>query len=153
MSKLLIALGALLALASCASNRLSEAEELALYRSHAGEPVSSFQFFGRMNGWNPLGDSALVVQTRPNQSYLLETTGPCTDLEWAPAITLTNLGSRVYARFDKVIVLGGSPNPTRFPCRIESIRPLDVKALRQSQKQLREANAAEREGDPTAPRE
>jgi hypothetical protein len=39
---------------------------------------------------------------------------------------------------------GGAPG-IRLPCRIETIRPLDVKALRQAQKDLREATLVERE--------
>lgn len=47
------------------------------------------------------------------------------------------------ARFDNVIALGG-PGMIRIPCRIETIRPLDVKAIRASEKQLREARMQER---------
>jgi hypothetical protein len=36
------------------------------------------------------------------------------------------------------------------PCRIESIQPLDVKALRASEKELREAKVAERAADQAA---
>ncbi len=64
---------------------------------------------------------------------------------------MTNQGGRVYAKFDDVLVLGGLQNSFRMPCRIAEIRPLDVKALRQAQKQLRQANAAERQaGAPPA---
>jgi hypothetical protein len=40
-----------------------------------------------------------------------------------------------------------------MPCRIDTIRPLDVKALRQAQKSLREARAAERATGVPAPTE
>ncbi len=137
--------------AGCATTGLTDAQELALYRAHAGEPVKSFTFFGSLNGWAPLGDSALAVWTKPGQAFLLELPGRCLDLDTAPAITVTNQGSRVYARFDDVLVLGGLHNSFRMPCRIETIRPLDVKALRQAQKSLREARAAERGSAPVAP--
>lgn len=132
--------------AGCASTRtgLSHADRLALYRAHAREPVGDFRFFGSVNGWTPVDDDALVVWTKPSEAYLLELSGPCTDLEWAPAITLTNQASRVYARFDDVLVLGGPRNTMRMPCRIQVIRPLDVKALRQTEKDMREAKAGER---------
>lgn len=136
--------------AGCATNGLTDAQELALYRAHAGEPVKSFTFFGSLNGWAPLGDSALAVWTRPGQAFLLELPGRCIDLDTAPAITVTSQGSRVYARFDDVLVLGGLHNTFRMPCRIDTIRPLDVKALRQAQKQLREAKAADRSAAPAA---
>ena len=67
------------------------------------------------------------------------------DLEYSPAISLSNMMSRVSARFDTVTVLGGVGGSIRIPCRIETIRPLDVKALKQAQKDLREAKLVERE--------
>ncbi|HYG05314.1 MAG TPA: DUF6491 family protein [Stenotrophomonas sp.] len=131
------------ALGGCATNRISDDERLALYRAHAGAPVRNFQYFGNLNGWSNLGDTALAVWTRPGTAYLLELAGPCNDLDYAPAISITNMGGQVSARFDDVIVLGG-PRSIRLPCRIESIRPLDVKALKVSEQQLREAKTEER---------
>ncbi|MET0717473.1 MAG: DUF6491 family protein [Pseudoxanthomonas sp.] len=138
-------LGLVLLLGACSTTRMSNAETLALYRAHAGEPVRDFQYLGHISGWNPLGDEALTVWTRPNQAYLLELYGPCTDLDSAPAITLSNRGNRVSARFDNVYVLGGGAAGIRLPCRIETIRPLDLKGLKQAQKELREAKMVERE--------
>jgi hypothetical protein len=132
-------------LVACASTpRQSDAEKLALYRGHSGEPVKDFQYFGRLSGWTPLGEAALAVWTKPNEAYLLEIYGPCPDLEFAPAIGLSNHMSRVSARFDSVTPLGGGTGSMRIPCRIETIRPLDVKALKQAQSELREASVVER---------
>ena len=133
----LIALG----LAGCATGRRSDQDRLDLYRKHAGPPVADFQYFGDISGWTELGDSTLAVWTRPKQAYLLELMGPCMDLEYAPAIAITNQMGRVMARFDDVLVVGGSPNSTRMPCRIESIRPLDVAGLRKSEQELREVRS------------
>lgn len=146
MKRMLLLLAWSLLLTACASTpRQTDAEKLALYRSHAGAPVMDFQYFGSINGWGPIGDSALVVWTRPSQAYLLELFGPCTDLDYAPAISLSNSMGRVSSRFDSVNVLGGGGNSTmRIPCRIEIIRPLDVKALKQAQQDLREAQVVER---------
>jgi len=134
-------------LAACSSlPNQTEAERVALYRSHAGEPVPSFQYFGTLSGWTPLSDSALTVWTRPSQAYLLELSGPCQDLESTIAISVTNTMGRVYSRFDDVIVRGGGAvSGYRFPCRILTIRPLDVKALKATQKEMREAAVVERE--------
>ena len=134
-------------LSACSSlPNQTEAERLALYRSHAGDPVPSFQYFGTLNGWTPLSDSALTVWTRPSQAYLLELSGPCQDLESTIAISVTNTMGRVYSRFDDVIVRGGGGvSGARFPCRILTIRPLDVKALKATQKEMREAAVVERE--------
>ena len=136
MKRLIAILAVTTVLAGCASTGLSENDRLALYRANAGEPVGDFHYFGSLNGWSPLGDEALTVWTRPNQGYLLELAGPCPDLEFAPAISISNLMGRVSARFDKVTVHGGGSR-TNFPCRIREIRPLHVKALKQAERELR----------------
>lgn len=136
------------ALAGCAStSKLSDSEKLALYREHAGEPVKRFHYFGNINGWTPLGNKALVVWTRPSEAYLLDLSGPCQDLDYAPAITITNRMGDVSARFDDVIVRGGGTAPIRIPCKIWEIREVDVKAVKQAERDLREAATAERTGD------
>lgn len=144
MGKWLIALGITGALVGCASDGLSRQDERALYLKHAGPPVDRFQLFGQLSGWNPLDDHTLVVQTRPNESYLLQTTGRCQDLDWAPAIAITSLGSLVHARSDRITVLGGGTSVMRVSCRIESIRRLDTKAIRAQRAALRKAETRER---------
>jgi hypothetical protein len=136
------------ALGGCASagTQLSDEAKLGLYRTHAGEPVGSFRYFGRLNGWTPLSDESLVVWTRPSEAYLLELFGSCQDLEFAPAIRISNQASTVYSGFDSVIPMGaGAIGMRNIPCRIETIRPLQVNALKDAQRELREANAVERE--------
>ncbi|WP_313399398.1 DUF6491 family protein [Stenotrophomonas sp.] len=147
MKKMLVAAMLAATLAGCATTgKLSSDERLQLYRSHAGAPVNSFKYFGSLNGWTELGDSALAVWTRPSEAWLLNLGGPCMDLSYAPAITVTNMMGQVSARFDRVIVHGSGPM-AHVPCRIESIQPLDVKALRASEKEMREAKIAERAAD------
>ncbi|PZQ20369.1 MAG: hypothetical protein DI562_21835 [Stenotrophomonas acidaminiphila] len=144
-----LALLAAAALSGCATDgKQTDAEKLAFYRDHAGEPVKDFQYFGRLNGWTPLGDGALAVWTRPSEGYLLELTGPCQDLDYAMAISVTQFGNRVSARFDDVVPLGAGTSSIKIPCRIETIRPLDVKALRASEKEMREAALEERKSTP-----
>lgn len=133
----LLALG----LAACASGRIPDDQKLAIHRAHAGEPVPSFQFFGSLSGWTPLGDSAVAVWTRPNEAYLLELTGRCQDLQFAQAISLTSTQNRVHARFDKVMALG--TGSIQVPCHIATIRPLDVKAVREAERQVRDGAAAQ----------
>ena len=136
MKILLFSLIAALTLGACATGGLSDTGRLAMYREAAGAPVENFQYLGRIHGWTPLGDSALVLRTRPNQAYLLELMGTCPDLEFAQAITISNQFGRVHARFDTVTVL----RQGRFaiPCRIQQIRPVDVSAVRQAERELRE---------------
>jgi Family of unknown function (DUF6491) len=129
--------GATLALGACASDvGLRDAQKLAIYRAHAGAPVSSFQYFGSINGWTPLGDSAIAVWTRPNQAYLLDLYGPCSDIEYTPVIGVTSQMGRVNARFDKVIAHNRSS--IQIPCNIREIRPLDVKAIKAAEKIARD---------------
>ncbi len=134
-------------LAGCASTpKMTDAQRLELFRAHAGAPVKTFSFFGSLNGWTELGDSALAVSTKPNEAYLLELYGPCPDLDFAQAIAVSSQMSQVSAGFDKVtpLVSGGVG---RIPCRIQTIRPLDVKALKAAQQEWREAQVVEREAD------
>jgi len=144
--KTLIGAAALsLALVACATTgRLSSQQRLELYRAHAGPPQDSLQYFGSLNGWTELGDSALAVWTRPSEAYLLELRGPCQGLDYATAIGLTSQMGRVSARFDKVLVRDPTPGPA-LPCFIGSIRKLDVQALRSTEKELRQAQVQERQ--------
>ncbi|HEX7989620.1 MAG TPA: DUF6491 family protein [Stenotrophomonas sp.] len=147
MKKVLVAMVLAAVLGGCATTgKLSSTERLELYRAHAGAPVNNFKYFGSFNGWTELGDSALAVWTKPAEAWLLNLSGPCKDLSYAPAISITNMMGQVSARFDRVIVHGGGPM-SHVPCRIESIQPLDVKALRASEKELREAKISERAAD------
>ncbi|GAA3928847.1 DUF6491 family protein [Luteimonas lutimaris] len=122
--------------AACASTGMTQEQKLDTYRAHAGAPVSSFRYFGQINGWTSLGERNIAVWTKPSEAWLLELSGPCPDIDYAPAITVTNQFNRVSAKFDKIIVHGaGTP---RVPCRIETIRPLDVKAIKQAEKTARD---------------
>lgn len=146
MKRLLVILALTVAVAGCASSGMRDADRLAMYRAHAGPPIDHFNYFGSINGWTPLGDRALTVWTRPATAYLLELTGPCPDLDFAPAISISNQMGRVHARFDKIRVHGGATRMD-FPCRIGQIRPIDVKALRQTERELRRVDAIEREAE------
>lgn len=137
----MIALGMLLA--GCATGRLTSAERLELYRAHAGPPQPSMRYVGSLSGWAELGDSALAVWTRPSEAYLIELRGPCYGLSYATAIGLTSRTGQVSSRFDRVLVRDPNRGPAA-PCFIGSIRQLDVKALRASEKELREAQVQER---------
>lgn len=123
--------------ASCASApAMRDAERLALYRNHAGQPVNSFQYYGRFSNWTPLGDSAIALWVGPSRVWLLDLYGPCNDLDFANAISLTSNSGRVSARFDSVRVHNRSA--ISIPCRIKEIRPVNAKALRAEEKALRQ---------------
>ena len=121
-------------LAGCATDpSRRDADDLALYRTHAGEPVDGFTYLGRFDSWTALGSEALVVWTTPSRAWLLDVYGPCSELSFATAVKLSSSTGRVNARFDHVTPLGSGMH--QVPCRIREIRPVDVKALREARRQ------------------
>jgi hypothetical protein len=134
-----------LLLGSCASTPEGPSQKLLLYRAHAGPEVDSFRYLGRMDSWESLGDDTIAVWTRPREAWLLELIGICNNLQYTTVIGLTSHTGQVRARFDKVLVR--DPAGGNSPCDIQSIRPLDVDAIRQAEKQQREAAASENPSD------
>ena len=136
---------AVLACAGCSTtpSRMSTDAKLAFYSAHAGPSVDSFRLLGRLSSWESLGNEALVVWTRPNEAWLLEPYGPCDGLDYSSAISLTDHAGRVEAGLDYVLV--SHPSAVHVPCRIRSIRPLDLAAIREAEK-ARRSNIA-----PTTP--
>ena len=142
MRMIIAAIAAALVLAGCATGRLSDTERLALYQQHAGAPVNQIRYLDPM-GWDRIDDHHVVLQMRPNESWLLRLSGPC--LQWSngsPFIGLSSFSGMTLSRFDKVI----APGSQQLSCLIQEIRPLDVKALRASEKALREKTAAQASG-------
>jgi hypothetical protein len=127
----LIALAAALAMAGCATPRISDAERLALHLAHAGAPVSQIRYFNPM-GWGRVDGDHLVLDMRPNQSWLIRVSGGC--LDWGHGITLGISSSTgwVSTRFDRVYAQGA-----QMSCVIQEIRPIDRKALRAAENALR----------------
>ena len=151
MNKTLLLVGLLLVTACSSQPRMSNQERLELYRAHAGEPVTSFQFTGRLWGWRSLGDSALAVWPRSNQGYLLELHTRCQDLQFAPSIGLTSLTGRVSAGFDRVIVRRPGRTPNSVGCTIRTIRPINTQVVKESKSDMSEGEIVER--DPSIPDE
>lgn len=93
------------------------------YEAYAGEPIHSFNYFGRFDGWRPLGQQRFAVWTSAGDGYLLTVEPPCLDLEYATAIGLTTqFGHTVTSGLDFVRL-------NRDRCRILEIRPLDYRGL------------------------
>ncbi|HEX8784022.1 MAG TPA: DUF6491 family protein [Steroidobacteraceae bacterium] len=152
MNKTLLLLSLLLVTACAGQPTMTSAERLELYRAHAGEPVSGFQFTGRLWGWRSLGDSAVAVWPRSNQAYLLELAGRCQDLAFAMSIGLTSSTGRVSSGFDRVIVhLPSNRSPNRVGCTIRTIRPINTQVVKESQGELGQGEVTER--DPSIPDE
>ena len=148
----LAALVSVLALAGCASGaRTGVADRLALLEAHAGAPVGSIRHPGRFTGWSSVGSEALVLRTRVNEAWLLDLTGPCPDLPHALAIHVSSRTGMISARFDSIMPVGPGTSSIRIRCHIDSIRPLDVAALREAETALREATPVEREDEDPPP--
>jgi hypothetical protein len=138
-------LGVAALLAACSGIPLKEREhaERARVESYAGEPLRHFTWFGRFDGWKPLGRDEALVWTTPRKAYLVRVDATCDDLRFAHRIGLTSTLSSVYSRYDYVEVRGR-------PCRIEEIRPVDYARLQadlRHERESRQANVATRHGE------
>ena len=136
MKTIILVLSALLALSACATGdgygttAVAQAEgKLALYRDHAGAPVAQIPFSSSIDNWTYLSPTALAVWTSPSRAWLLELDAPCRDLQYAHAIGFESRGPQVTAGFDSVVVMSRAAAPY-IPCRIRTIQPLDVPAIR-----------------------
>lgn len=133
----LVALG----LTACASNRISDTDRLALYQAHAGAPVKQVRYLDPI-GWDRIDDQHVVLQMRPNESWLLTLSGPC--LNWSngsPFLKVSVANGMTLTPFDKVIVAD-----SQISCQIREIRPLDMKAVRAGENALREDAKAQASG-------
>ena len=125
MKALVLPMLAVLGLVACATNRISDADRLAIYDAHSGAPVKQIRYYDAM-GWDRIDDQHVLLNMRPSETWLLKVSGPC--LDWAggsPVLRLSSTGPYVMAKFDRILT-DGSP----VSCRIEEIRPVDVKAVR-----------------------
>jgi hypothetical protein len=141
MKTLLVPLLALASLAACATNRMNDTDRLALYQAHAGEPVRQIRNTNAM-GWDRIDDQHVVLEMRPNESWLLTLAGPC--LDWgsgSPFLKVSTANGLTLTPFDKVIVPG-----SQISCQIREIRPLDIKAVRAGENALREKPKAQASG-------
>ena len=131
--KPIIPLLAVLVLAACATTGQSDSEHLANYTAHAGEPVKQIRYREPM-GWDRIDGEHIVLNMRPTESWLL--TLPVNCLDWAgesPLLKVDAPSGWLMAKFDTVKV-AGSP----VDCRIEEIRPLDIRGVRAAEKQMRD---------------
>lgn len=118
-----------IALAACASvpHQRPPNPRLARVEAVAGKPVGSIMFLGSLYSWDALDDQHVLLYTRPRDAYLL-TVVPCPDLNSAISLGVTSQFSRITQGVDSVIA--GNMGRRSYPCRIQGIRAVDVKALR-----------------------
>ena len=117
---------ACLALAACATSGSGGAKPLSPYVTHAGEATKEFAFTSLYN-WSRIDDDRVVVWARPDRAYLLTLRNTCFELNFADTIAVDGFGSRVRAGSDSVIANG-------MRCRIDTIQPVDLAAMREARK-------------------
>ena len=109
------------------------------YNALAGASVNT-AFFSSLTGWHAVdsnsayGPTQLVIQTSIKNAYLLTLYSECRDLDFSVQIALTSSGHQLSAGFDKILI------PNRPSCRIKTIQPINVKAMRAAEKAARLAN-------------
>jgi len=118
---------ALLAACSAFGPRESDAQVLSRYVEHAGPPIEKFTYLGRIDGWQSLSRTQLLLHTGVNSAYLLTAAQPCSNLRFANAIGITRTGQTVSRRFDSVLV-------GKERCMITQIRPVDYRAVKQQRR-------------------
>ena len=115
-------------LAACASmpSARDMQQRQAAYVAAAGAPVRSFRLVpgDSVYSWEPLGDTQLVVYTRPTRAFLLDT-WPCSGLTVTKGIGFTSFAGEVSVGFDRILT-----NRGYLPCAIKQIRPVDMARFR-----------------------
>jgi hypothetical protein len=72
----------------------------------AFEQVDSIPMLTRPHSWQVIDDDTVVVWATPFKPYLVELAFKSHDLKFAHVIGITQVGSRIYAKFDAVKVGG-----------------------------------------------
>ena len=72
----------------------------------AFEEVESIPMLTRPHSWQIVDDDTVVVWATPFDPYLVELAFESHDLKFAHVIGITQVGSRIYAKFDAVKVDG-----------------------------------------------
>jgi hypothetical protein len=74
--------------------------------ARAFEEVESIPMLTRPHSWQIVDDDTVVVWATPFDPYLVELAFKSHDLKFAHVIGITQVGSRIYAKFDAVKVDG-----------------------------------------------
>jgi hypothetical protein len=139
-------LGALVLVTACATSPgTTPAERLEFYRANAGEPIRSFHSPARLWGWRALGDSALTVWTSKNHGFLLELANQCPEMAVASSIGLTTRNDQVAAGLDSVLIQRRGGADSLSACRIDTIRPINTRVVKESKRQLHDADLVDRD--------
>jgi hypothetical protein len=89
-----------------AAGRQADAVTQADAARPAFEQVDSIPMLTRPHSWQVIDDDTVIVWATPFDPYLVELAFKSHDLKFAQVIGITQVGSRVYAKFDAVRVGG-----------------------------------------------
>jgi hypothetical protein len=117
-------------ISACATTEPGQNERSALYQRNAGTPTASFTYSRDKLQWRVLSDNSLAVWINPDQASLVEFRNGCPGLRWAREISISNSNKTVTAGVDSV-----------------RIRPLNLQAINDGRRDLREAEMVERSSD------
>lgn len=141
MAAVLLAVGGLSACSNAADMKRT-AQRQAEFTAAAGAPQRNFLFSTPLYSWEALGETQLVVYTKPKEAYILDVKA-CNNLLVTKSIGLTSRLGEVSVNFDRVRTY--SP---RISCVISQIRPVDMRHLKTAQQAQRKVDEAPREATP-----
>ncbi len=124
----------LLALGACASvPRESDAARLSRLQAFAGPPVNSILYTSTGSGFDVVDDSHVLLMLGPRRNYLLRVDPQC--LAWdgaSPTLMIrSGMTGQLSVNFDAIV----TRSPPGLTCAIREIRPVDLKAAREAEKQ------------------
>ncbi|MEJ8567158.1 DUF6491 family protein [Elongatibacter sediminis] len=125
VSRYLLILASVLALAACASTppeKLTLKQKLEQRHYTVGESVERIRNY-RLNGWNSIDEKHLIIHTGPSDSYLITLRNPCHNLRSAENIAISSTTGSV-TRMDKVMVRD-RPSGYVEHCMIDSMHELN----------------------------
>ncbi len=112
-------------LAACSTGLTKRDAQPLRYEDYAGSPIQSFRLVN-LDSWEPVARNQLVLWNGPGEAYLVTVWKTCNSLLFANVVNVTST-SREVSTLEKVRV-------DRMDCPIESIRPVDVKAMREDRR-------------------
>lgn len=129
----LVPMLAVAVLAACSTSPYRDKPSARLTRveAAAGKDVDSFTLYSGLYSWESLSDTKVLLYTRPRRAYLLDV-APCPNLDTAVMLGVSSRFSTISAGIDSVIP--DYQSPPGYPCRIQRIRRVDVKALKAAEK-------------------
>lgn len=120
-----------MSMASCATTQGgSDASRLAAYEAYLQPAVKSIRYTQARN-WEKLTDHHLLLETRPNEQYLLKLDGPCLQFSnGSPSLIVdTHMTGMLAAGTDRIGTMD-----SRITCLIREIRPVDNAAMQSAAK-------------------